>query len=101
MRLGSKYLHVIKPMGKAFRAQTEIVAFAPDSHDSITSVTEPMKFHTHAHLSGDTATEVRIRIEAEVPRGLGAVAHSLTRARQKQLEGDLANLKRRLESGQL
>ena len=83
------------------RPPSEIFAFEPDTHDSVTSVTGPMKFHTHVHLFGDATTEVKICIDADVPTGLGVVVHSLTRARQKQFEADLRSLKHKLESRQI
>lgn len=44
---------------------------------------------------------MKIGIDADVPTGLGVVVHSLTCARQKQIEADLRNLKHKLESRQI
>jgi uncharacterized membrane protein len=98
--VGTKYVQVLKFLGKQFEATIEVTEYEPGQRFSIKTLSGPIPFQVEHTLepSNGGGTNVRVTLEGE-PGGLFKIAEPLVmRNAQRQVANDFATLKRLVEA---
>jgi uncharacterized membrane protein len=99
--VGTKYVEVLKFLGKRFEATIEVTEYEPGRRFSIKTLSGPIPFQVQHALepSDGGGTKLRVTLEGE-PGGLLKLAEPLVmRNAQRQVASDFATLKRLVEAG--
>jgi uncharacterized membrane protein len=98
--VGTKYVEVLKFLGRQFEATIEVTEYEPGRRFSIKTLSGPIPFrvqHTLEPSSGG-GTRLHVTLEGE-PGGLFKIAEPLVmRNAQRQVATDFATLKRLVEA---
>lgn len=98
--VGTKYVEVLKFLGRQFEATIEVTEYEPGRRFSIKTLSGPIPFQVQHTLepSSDGGTRLHVTLEGE-PGGLFKIAEPLVmRNAQRQVANDFATLKRLVES---
>ena len=98
--VGTKYVEVLKFLGRQFEATIEVTEYEPGRRFSIRTLSGPIPFQVQHTLepSNGGGTELHVTLEGE-PGGLFKIAEPLVmRNAQRQVANDFATLKRLVES---
>jgi carbon monoxide dehydrogenase subunit G len=98
--VGTKYVQVLKFLGRQFEATIEVTDYEPGRRFSIKTLSGPIPFQVQHTLepSNGGGTKLRVTLEGE-PGGLFKIAEPLVmRNAQRQVANDFATLKRLVEA---
>jgi uncharacterized membrane protein len=98
--VGTKYVEVLKFLGRQFEATIEVTEYEPGRRFSIKTLSGPIPFQVEHTLepSNGGGTRLRVTLEGE-PGGLFKIAEPLVmRNAQRQVANDFATLKRLVEA---
>ncbi len=98
--VGTKYVQVLKFLGRQFEATIEVTEYEPGQRFSIKTLSGPIPFQVEHTLepSDGGGTKLRVTLEGE-PGGLFKVAEPLVmRNAQRQVANDFATLKQLVEA---
>ena len=98
--VGTKYVEVLKFLGRQFEATIEVTEYEPGRRFSIKTLSGPIPFRVQHTLepSNGGGTKLHVTLEGE-PGGLFKIAEPLVmRNAQRQVANDFATLKRLVES---
>jgi carbon monoxide dehydrogenase subunit G len=98
--VGTKYVEVLKFLGKRFEATIEVTEYEPGRRFSIKTLSGPIPFQVQHELesSDGGGTRLSVTLEGE-PGGLFKLAEPLVmRNAQRQVASDFATLKRLVEA---
>jgi carbon monoxide dehydrogenase subunit G len=99
LRVGTRYVQVLKFLGKRIKTSLEVVEFEPGRRFSLKTVSGPIPFEVrHALEPAGAGTKLHVTLEGE-PGGFFRLAEPLVeRNAQRQIEGDFARLKEMVEA---
>jgi carbon monoxide dehydrogenase subunit G len=98
--VGTKYVQVLKFLGRQFEATIEVTEYEPGRRFSIKTLSGPIPFQVQHTLepSNGGGTKLRVTLEGE-PGGLFKIAEPIVmRNAQRQVANDFATLKRLVEA---
>lgn len=98
--VGTRYVEVLKFLGKRFEATIEVTEYEPGRRFSIKTVSGPIPFRVEHRLepSNGGGTKVNVTLEGE-PGGVFKLAEPLVmRNAKRQVADDFATLKRLVEA---
>jgi carbon monoxide dehydrogenase subunit G len=98
--VGTKYVEVLKFLGRQFEATIEVTEYEPGRRFSIKTLSRPIPFQVQHTLepSNGGGTKLHVTLEGE-PGGLFKIAEPLVmRNAQRQVASDFATLKRLVET---
>jgi carbon monoxide dehydrogenase subunit G len=98
--VGTKYVQVLKFLGRQFEATIEVTEYEPGRRFSIKTLSGPVPFQVQHTLepSNGGGTKLRVTLEGE-PGGLFKIAEPIVmRNAQRQVANDFATLKRLVEA---
>jgi uncharacterized membrane protein len=98
--VGTKYVQVLKFLGRQFEATIEVTEYEPGRRFSIKTLSGPVPFQVQHTLepSNGEGTKLRVTLEGE-PGGLFKIAEPIVmRNAQRQVANDFATLKRLVEA---
>jgi carbon monoxide dehydrogenase subunit G len=97
---GTKYVQVLKFLGRQFEATIEVTEYEPGRRFSIKTLSGPIPFQVQHTLepSNGGGTKLHVTLEGE-PGGLFKIAEPIVmRNAQRQVANDFATLKRLVEA---
>jgi len=101
-RAGTRYRGTFRLLGSKLGVDLEVLDLRPPEFYSFTATSGPFAFETRVRLEpSKLGTEVNTEVEGSLGAMPRLAAVTLSRVRRKEIERDLATLKRMMEKGEL